>query len=413
MQRPHLPRRTLFVAGAATFAAAPARAATSAAPRVATSAPWQHFGYVCSYTAEAMPGGAGHGEGITLVRVDPQAGRLTALQTFPGPSPSWICFSPKRDHAYAVNEIGQFGGQKQGSVTAYAVDPTSGTLRQLNAVGSGGTAPVYASVHPSGRYLLVANYDSGHIAVLPIQPDGSLGTATDTVAPQGTLGPTKAAAAPPGSFAQSGHTTSHAHMIATDPAGRFVLSTDLGLDRTFIWELDPASGKLHPAANPGFPTTSAGAGARHFAFHPNGQTLYVIYEEASQIAAYRYDGQTAAVTPLQTVSTLPEGFAGSSFASAMAISPDGRFLYAGNRLHNSVSVFAIGKDGTLRLISNEWTRGDYPNQVALDPTGELLLASNRRSDQVTMFRVDRATGGLRFSGQYFPVGSPNMVGFAG
>jgi 6-phosphogluconolactonase (cycloisomerase 2 family) len=358
-----------------------------------------------------MPGGAGHGEGIMLVHVDPQADRLTALQTFPGPSPSWICFSPKGDRAYAVNEIGQFAGQKQGSVSAYAVDPVSGALQRLNAVGSGGTAPVYASVHPSGRYLLVANYDSGHIAVLPIQPDGSLGTATDTVAPQGTLGPTKAVAAPPGSFAQSGHTASHAHMIATDPAGRFVLSTDLGLDRTFVWELDLAGGKLRPAANAGFPTTSAGAGARHFAFHPNGRALYVIYEEASQIAVYRYDGQTAAVTPLQSVSTLPEGFSGSSFASAMAIGPDGRFLYAGNRLHNSVSTFAIGRDGMLRLVGNEWTRGDYPNQVALDPTGGLLLASNRRSDQVTVFRVDRATGGLRFSGQYFPVGSPNMVGF--
>ena len=404
MEQLRMPRRTLFAAGAFTIA-------TSAASRAATSPPPRHFGYVCSYTSVSMPGGAGHGEGITLVRIDPQAGRLTALQTFPGPSPSWICVSPKGDRAYAVNEIGQFDGQKQGAVTAYEVDPSSGALRQLNAVGSGGTAPVYAAVHPSGRYLLVANYDSGHIAVLPIQSDGSLGPATDSVAPQGTLGPTKAAAAAPGSFAQSGHTESHAHMIATDPAGRFVLSTDLGLDRTFVWTLDLDSGKLRPAANHGFPTTSAGAGARHFAFHPNGRTLYVIYEEASQIATYRYDGQTGGATPLQTVSALPADFAGSSFASAMAVSRDGRFLYAGNRLHNSISSFAIGGDGTLRMIGNEWARGDYPNQVALDPTGMLLLACNRRSDQVTVFKVDRATGGLRFSGQYFPVGSPNMIGF--
>ena len=404
MERSRIPRRRLFAVGAATIAASAASATT---PRPQS----RHFGYVCSYTSVSMPGGAGHGEGITLVRIDPQAGRLTALQTFPGASPSWICFSPKGDHAYAVNEIGQFEGQKQGSVTAYEVDPSSGALRQLNAVGSGGTAPVYAAVHTSGRYLLVANYDSGHIAVLPIQSGGSLGAATDSVAPQGTLGPTKAAAAAPGSFAQSGHTASHAHMIAADPAGRFVLSTDLGLDRTFVWTLDVDSGKLHPAANPSFPTTSAGAGARHFAFHPNGRTLYVIYEEASQIATYRYDGQTGGVTSLQTVSTLPADFAGSSFASAMAISWDGRFLYAGNRLHNSVSSFAIGQDGTLHMIGNEWTRGDYPNQVALDPTGMLLLASNRRSDQVTVFKVDHATGVLHFSGQYFPVGSPNMVAF--
>ena len=400
-----MPHRSLIAASAATIAASAASsAATARAPR--------RFGYVCSYTPVSMPGGAGHGEGITLVHVDPPAGRLAALQTFAGPSPSWICFSPKGDRAYAVNEIGQFEGQKQGSVTAYEVDPSSGALRQLNAVGSGGTAPAYAAVHPSGRYLLVANYDSGHIAVLPIQSDGSLGAATDSVAPQGTLGPTKAAAAAPGSFAQSGHTASHAHMIATDPAGRFVLSTDLGLDRMFVWTLDLDSGKLRPATNPGFPTTSAGAGPRHFAFHPNGRTLYVIYEEASQIATYRYDGVTGGVTPLQTVSTLPADFAGSSFASAMAISRDGRFLYAGNRLHNSIGLFAIGRDGTLCMIGNEWTRGDYPNQVALDPTGMLLLACNRRSDQVTVFKVDRASGRLHFSGQYFPVGSPNMIGFA-
>src|SRR5277367_3546430 len=171
MERARLPRRTLIAAGAAagaaTLAASAARAATSA-PHGIASAPQQQVGYVCSYTAEAMPGGAGHGAGITLVRVDPQAGRLTSVQTFLGPSPSWICFSATRDRAYAVNEIGQFAGQKQGSVTAYDVDPASGALRQLNAVGSGGTAPVHASVHPSGRYLLVANYDSGHIAVLPI-----------------------------------------------------------------------------------------------------------------------------------------------------------------------------------------------------------------------------------------------------
>jgi 6-phosphogluconolactonase (cycloisomerase 2 family) len=346
-----------------------------------------------------------------LAKLDPRTGALAAIRTIAGPSPSWICFNPKGDRAYAVNEIGDFGGQKQGSVTAYAVDPASGDLRQLNAVGSGGTGPVFAQVHPSGRHLLVANYGSGQIAVLAIQPDGSLGAATDVVAPQGTLGPTRAAAAAPGSFAVSGHTGSHAHMIATDPSGRFVLSTDLGYDRVYLWTLDTNTGKLAPTEHPSFPTTTAGAGARHFAFHPNGRILYVVYEEASQIASHQFDPKTGAVTPLHTLSTLPAGFAGSSFASSVSVSRDGRFLYCGNRLHNSVSAFATDGNGALRMIGNEWTRGDYPNQVTLDPSGAFLLASNRRSDQVTVFHVDHTTGLPRFTGQYFPVGSPNMVGF--
>jgi 6-phosphogluconolactonase len=147
-------------------------------------------------------------------------------------------------------------------------------------------------------------------------------------------------------------------------------------------------------------------------FHPLRSILYVIYEEASQIGTYRYDPSSGTARPIQTVSTLPKGFAGSSFASSISVSADGRFVYCGNRLHNSVSIFAVGRDGRLRLAGNEWTRGDYPNHVALAPGGKLMLVSNMRSDHVTVFHVDKENGGLRFSGQYLPIGSPNMVGFA-
>ena len=276
-----------------------------------------------------------------------------------------------------------------------------------------GTAPVFAEVDASGRYLLVANYGDGQIAVLRIEMDGSLGTVADAKAPQGTLGPTRAAGAPPGSFAFSGHTGSHAHMITTDPSGRFVLSTDLGFDRVYVWTLDPATGTLTPAAQPGFATTTAGAGARHLAFRRDGRVVYVAFEEASQIGVYRFDPATGGATPLQTVSTLPAGYAGSSFASSVCVSRDGRFVYCGNRLHNSIGVFAAAADGTLRMIGDEWTRGDYPNQIALTPDGAMLTACNRRSDQVTTFLIDRRTGLPRFSGRYAAVGSPNMVAFTG
>lgn len=376
-----------------------APAATPAADR---------FAYICSYTAG--PNSGGNGAGITQARFHPQQG-LVPVAVTAGPSPSWICFSADGRHAYAVNEIGEYLGKPQGCVTSYAVDPSTGALAPLNTAGAGGAGPVHCEVHPSGRHLLVASYGDGRIAVLPIQQDGSLGEPTDVVAPAGTLGPDTAAGAPPGSFARSGHDASHAHMIASDPSGRYVLSTDLGFDRVFVWTFDPERGTLRPAQTPSFPAASAGGGPRHFAFRRNGDMLYVVHEEASQIGAYRFDLATAAATLLQIVSTLPDGFAGSSFASSIVISRDGRYVYSGNRLHNSIAVFAVGADGMLELVATEWTRGDYPNQVTLSPSGAFLFACNRRSDQVTTFRVDPASGMLRFIGQYLAVGSPNMVGF--
>ena len=150
----------------------------------------------------------------------------------------------------------------------------------------------------------------------------------------------------------------------------------------------------------------------HFVFHPNGRTLYVVHEEASQIGVYQFDPATAAVTLSQVVSTLPDGFAGSSFASSIVISRDGRYVYSGNRLHNSIAILAVDASGMLRLVATEWTRGDYPNQVTLSPSGAFLFACNRRSDQVTIFCVDPSSGMPSFTGQYLAIGSPNMIGFA-
>ena len=376
---------------------------------MSASAPGADRAYICSYTSAGQSGG--NGVGITQARFDARQGLMPVAVTA-GPSPSWICFGAGGRHAYAVNEVGEHEGKPQGSVTAYAVDPSTGALAPLNTVGAGGAEPAHCAVHPSGRHLLVANYGDGRLAVLPIQGDGSLGDPTDVVAPVGMVGPGTAAGAPPGSFAWSGHDGSHAHMIASDPGGRYVLSTDLGLDAVFAWTLDADRGTLRPAPVPSFPAASAGGGPRHFVFHPDGRILYVVHEEASQIGTYRFDPATAAVELLQTVSTLPDGFAGSSFASSIAISRDGRHVYSGNRLHNSIAVFAVDAGGALQLLATEWTRGDYPNQVTLSPSGAFLFACNRRSDQVTTFRVDPSSGMLSFTGQYLAIGSPNMIGFA-
>ena len=213
---------------------------------------------------------------------------------------------------------------------------------------SGGAGPTYVSVHPSGKFLLVANYFGGSVAVLPILADGRLGPATDVKQDAGTVGPRRSANAPPGSFAFSGHDRTHAHMIQADPSGRFVLHVDLGLDRIFVWKFDDRAGVLTPND---FPEVALppGDGPRHFAFHPNGHWLYSVQEEGSNIVLFDYDGAKGRLTSRQTISSLPPGFAGSNFCSEILVSADGRFVYAGNRLHDSIGDLLGGPHGRTDL----------------------------------------------------------------
>ncbi|MGH8099780.1 MAG: lactonase family protein, partial [Chthoniobacterales bacterium] len=198
------------------------------------------FAYVGSYT-----GAGGNGKGIYLFRLNLKMGVLTQIKVVSEiPSPGWLAIHPNGKYLYAANEISRFKGARTGSVTALAIDRSTGDLTQLNVVSSQGAGPAHLSVDPLGQFVFVANYGGGSIAVLPIQPDGSLGGATDVHVSTGSVGPTKPTNAPPGSFAISGHDAPHAHMIQSDPAGRFVFSTDLGQDRIYSWILNRATGKL-------------------------------------------------------------------------------------------------------------------------------------------------------------------------
>jgi 6-phosphogluconolactonase (cycloisomerase 2 family) len=353
----------------------------------------------------------GNGRGIHRFRVDRATGALTpAGVTELGTSPSCLAVNPAGTVLYSANETDRAGPDKEGTVSAFAIDRADGTLKPLNTVRSGGAGPTYISLHPSGRHLLVANYFGGSVAVLPVRDDGRLGDATDVKRDEGKVGPTKAKNAPPGSFAVSGHDRTHAHMIQADPAGRFVLHADLGLDRIFVWKFDDKTGTL-TANDPPAVSLPPGDGARHFHFHPNGKWLYSVQEEGSTVVAFDYDPAAGRLTSWQTISTLPPGFAGSNFCSELLVSADGRFVYAGNRLHDSIAVFAVGRDGTLTYVGEEWTRGDYPRSFAFDPAGRFLYCGNQRGDNVTVFRVDGKTGGLAFTGHYAPVGNPSHIVF--
>jgi 6-phosphogluconolactonase (cycloisomerase 2 family) len=283
-------------------------------------------------------------------------------------------------------------------------------LKLLNTVRSGGAGPTYVSVHPSGRFLLVANYFGGSVAVLPILADGSLGAAADIKKDAGKLGPIKATNAPPGGFAFSGHDRTHAHMIQADPSGHFVLHVDLGLDQIFVWKFDDQNGTLTPN-DPVAISLPPGDGPRHFHFHPNGRWFYSIQEEGSNIVLFDYDAANGRLTARQTISSLPPGFSGSNFCSEILVSADGRFVYAGNRLHDSIGIFSVSKAGELSFVGEEWTHGNYPRSFNFDPTGRFLYSCNQRGDNIAIFRVDPKTGRLIFTGHYTPVGNPSIIVF--
>jgi 6-phosphogluconolactonase len=353
----------------------------------------------------------GNGRGIHLFAVDRATGAMKAagIQEM-GTSPSCLAVNAAGTRLYSANETDRVGENKEGSISAFAIDRTTGKLELLNTVNSGGAGPTFVSIHPSGKFLLVANYFGGSIAVLPILAEGRLGVATDVKQDAGTIGPTRATHAPPGSFAFSGHDRTHAHMIQADPAGQFVLHADLGLDKIFVWKFDAERGVL-TANDPPAVSLPPGDGPRHFHFHPNGRWFYSIQEEGSTLVLFDYDATKGQLTARQTTSTLPPGFAGSNFCSEILVSHDGKFVYAGNRLHDSIGIFSVGNDGTLKYVGEEWTRGNYPRSFTFDPTGHFLYCCNQRADNVAVFRVDRASGELQFTGHYAAVGNPSIVVF--
>jgi 6-phosphogluconolactonase (cycloisomerase 2 family) len=416
MISPAVTRRSFLKTATALAAGGPLLAGSRAALAAAAKGPLvAYVGTFSSPLRDVLPTQVdlppGNGQGIHRFQVDRATGALAPVGVARmGTSPSCLALNAAGTRLYSANETDRQGDAKEGTVSAFAINQADGQLDLLNTVCSGGAGPTYVSLHPSGRFLLVANYFGGSVAVLPIQSDGSLGAATDVKQDTGTIGPTRATNAPPGSFAFSGHDRTHAHMIQADPAGRFVLHVDLGLDRIFVWRFDDRTGVLTPN-DPAAVALPPGDGPRHFHFHPNGRWFYSLQEEGSNIVLFDYDAAPGRLTARQTISTLPPGFAGSNFCSEILVSADGRFVYAGNRLHDSIAFFAVGKTGELTYLGEEWTRGNYPRSFNFDPTGRFLYSCNQRGDNVAAFRVDRKSGRLAFTGHYTPVGNPSIIVF--
>jgi 6-phosphogluconolactonase (cycloisomerase 2 family) len=360
---------------------------------------------ILAYVGTSKP----HGEGIYLMRLDTATGRLTRLKVFSfDRNPTWLALNPRQTRLYSADEVSNFKGTTAGSVSAWSIDRATGDLTLLNSVSSRGAGPAHLSVHPSGRYVFIANYAGGSVAVFPVREDGSLADAADVKQDVDAVGPINAAGGPSGSFAISGHDAPHGHMIESDRSGRFVYWADLGQDRLYFSAFNEASGAL---AAPTYVSTSPGAGPRHFAFHAKRDALYLLNEEASTVSFYSVDPGAGALRLQQTLSTLPQGFAGTNFTSEIRISSDGRFVYCANRLHDSIAIFSVGQNGKLALVGEEWTRGDYPRSFTIDPTGKWLFVCNQRTDHITGFRIKGGGGQLEFTGEYASVGSPAIIIF--
>ncbi len=353
----------------------------------------KEFLYVGTYT------GAGS-QGIYAYRFDPGTGRASPVGLVAATeNPSFIAVDPKGRFLYAVNELETFRGKPSGAVSVFAIDRETGRLTLRQQVSSLGAGPAHLSLDRSGRFLLVANYNGGSVAVFPIGEDGRLGPRTAFVQNAGSsVNPER----------QSGP---HAHFVQATPDNRFAITADLGLDQLLIHRFDAGTGSLAPAT-PAFATVAPGAGPRHIAFAPSGKILYVVNELASTVTVFAFEPDAGTLRAIQSLPTLPRGFAGTNTAAEIAVDARGRFLYVSNRGHDSIAVFAIAPgQGTLTPLEHVPSGGRTPRHLALDPTGRWLFAANQGSDSVTLFRVDRKTGRLRPAGRPLSVTSPVCVQF--
>ncbi len=297
-----------------------------------------------------------------------------------GSNPSFLAFHPAGGFVYAVNEA-----SPSGRVAAFRFDPASGALTLLNRVSSAGAGPAHLSVDPAGRFVLVANYGDGAIAVLPIEADGRLGAAVDT--------------------RRAGD---NAHQILTDPASRFAFVPCLGSDYIAPYRFDPATGQLSEGA---VLASAPGAGPRHLAFHPSARFAYAINESDRTVTAYSYDASRGALAVLGSVSTLPAGFSGQNSCAEIAVHPSGRWVYGSNRGHDSIARFAVDEaTGRLSAVDHTPTGGQTPRSFAVSADGALLIVANQESDALTVFRVDAASGTLSTLGGPIAVPRPAFVG---
>jgi 6-phosphogluconolactonase len=354
--------------------------------------------YVGAFTR--LPRGSGRAEGLHICRFDPESGAVHLVKTVTDVlCPAYLALHPNRRFLYSVNEVWELDGQATGGVSAFAIDQATGDLTFLNRRISGGSLPCYIRVDRSGRYVLVSNYAGGSVEMLPIQDDGSLGAPSDFIQQVGS------------SVNLDRQTHAYSHSINPDLNNQFALVADLGMDKIMVYRMDLERGKLVPN-DPPSASARPGSGPRHLAFHPNGHWVYVIHEIDATVAFLEYEPDRGTLEERQSLSTLPEGYAGQKSCADILVHPSGRFVYGTNRGHNSIVIFAVDQtSGQLSLVGHESTQGETPRGFVLDPSGRFLLVGNQNTDTIVTFQIDQATGRLAPTGHVAQVPTPVCLRF--
>ena len=333
---------------------------------------------------------------IHAFRLDVNSGQLKQVhRTTDVEHPFFMAISPRGKYLYSIHAEGQFGGESHEEVAAYQILDRTGQLKLLNRQSALGTAACYLDVDATGKTVVVANYSTGSVASLPVKPDGSLGRVASFVQHQGSSVNPQRQAGP------------HAHCIVISPDNRFAYAADLGLDQVVAYRLQPTGAQLAPHRQP-FIRTPPGAGPRHLTFHPHGKQVYVINELTNSVTVFDYT-ESGLLIEQQTISTLPEGFDGTSYCADVKITPNGRFLYGTNRGHHSVAAYRIAEDGRLSLLSIEPSLGDGPQNLAITPGGQLLLCANMPGDNLIVFRINPETGKLTPVGEPVKIPKPSCI----
>jgi 6-phosphogluconolactonase len=347
--------------------------------------------YVGTYT--------NHGsKGVYAYTFDSKKGALTSIGLVAETeSPAFIALDPRRNFLYAANEIPNYKDQATGAVSSFAIDLASGKLSLLNQVSSRTPGPAYITVDRSGKYVLIANYPVGSVAVFPVLGDGRLGEPSAFVQHQGS------------SVNKDRQSGPHAHVIELSPDNRFALVADLGTDQLLVYPFDESKGTLGEAR---ITKIDPGSGPRHVRFSPDGKFVYLLNEMQPNVTVFSYDAVYGGLSALQTISTLPKDFTGKKSAAEIQIHPSGKFLYASNRGHDSIAVFAVDKSkGTLTLVEHVPTQGKTPRNFAIDPSGSWLLAANQDSDDIVVFHVNPTTGRLSPAAGIVQVPTPVCITF--
>ncbi|HEY1930502.1 MAG TPA: lactonase family protein [Acetobacteraceae bacterium] len=347
------------------------------------------FAYVGGYTTSDRDG---RGDGIHVYRID-SAGTWHHIQHVDGlANPS--LFTVRADHRvlFAVH-----GGRDH--ISSFRIDPSSGHLTLLSQMPCRGNNPVDTALDSNARHLVIANYSSGAVAVMPLEPDGRLLPVHRLYELPGKPGPDPVQ-----------QTASHPHAVIFDPSHRFVIVPDKGFDCTFVFRFDATTSRIEPTAQ-GCIAARPGAAPRHCVFHPSQPILYVNNELDSTVTVFRWDSTTGALTEAQVAGTLPQGHTGKNTTAEIAVAPDGRFLYISNRGHDSIARFAIAGDGRLSFLGTTPTGGKRPRFFTLDLAGDSLFVANQESDNIVEFRVNKDNGGITPTGQTISVGSPSAISF--